>query len=167
MNTFVARICIIKKEIYNALFHTKTWMVVIPCSANKEQESFVLFSILPCCWHTVHLICCHQRLFIDRPAALSAVCLSWLGGFWNFGEGGPLCTEEASQHSIFCTASDWSTEYTVLAACSVHNGPPSFYYQYSLSISSLGLSSLWLSQCSFYMIDKEYSTYSCTGHIST
>jgi hypothetical protein len=29
-------------------------------------------------------------------------------------------------------------------ACSVHNGPPSLKYQYSLSISSLGLSSLCL-----------------------
>ncbi len=51
----------------------------------------------------------HQRLFIDRPAALSAVCLSWLGRIWNLGEGGLLCTKQASQHSIFCTASDCST----------------------------------------------------------
>ncbi len=92
-----------------------------------------------------HSICIYMwRLFIDRPAALSAVCLSCLGRIWNLGEGGPLCTEQASQHSIFCTASDRVTESTVLAACSVHNGPPSLKYQYSLSISSLGLSSLWL-----------------------
>ncbi len=31
------------------------------------------------------------------------------------GEGGPLCTK-ASLHGIFCTATDRSTEYTVLAA---------------------------------------------------
>jgi hypothetical protein len=58
-----------------------------------------------------------QRPFIDRPAALSAICLSWLGRIWNLGEGGPLCTHQASQHSIFCTATDRSTEYTVLAWC--------------------------------------------------
>jgi hypothetical protein len=87
-----------------------------------------------------------QRLFIDRPPALSAICLSWLGRLWNLGEGGLLCTEHASQNSIFCTAFDRSTASTVLAACSVHklhNGPPSLKYQYSLGISSLGLSSLW------------------------
>jgi hypothetical protein len=50
----------------------------------------------------------NQRLFIDRPAALSAVCLSWLGRFRNLGEGGPLCTEQA--------ASDRITESTVLAS---------------------------------------------------
>ncbi len=35
-------------------------------------------------------------------------------------------------------------QYCAGHACFVHNGPPSVKYQYSLSISSLGLSSLWL-----------------------
>jgi hypothetical protein len=39
--------------------------------------------------------------------------------------------------------SDRSTESTVVAACFVHNRPPSLKYKYSLGISSLGLSSLW------------------------
>jgi hypothetical protein len=56
-----------------------------------------------------------QRLCTHRPAALSAICLSWLGRIWNVGEGGSFCTKQASQHSIFCTASDRSTESTVLA----------------------------------------------------
>ncbi len=28
---------------------------------------------------------------------------------WNLGEGGPLCTKQASQHSIFDTVTDYST----------------------------------------------------------
>ncbi len=35
--------------------------------------------------------------------------------YWNLGEGGPLCTQQASQHGIFCTAISRSTEYTVQA----------------------------------------------------
>ncbi len=77
-----------------------------------------------------------------RPAALSAVCLSWLGRIWNLGEDGPLCTQQASQHSIFCISTDRCTEYTKLAACIVHNRPPSPKFQISVSISSLGLSTL-------------------------
>ncbi len=48
---------------------------------------------------------------------------------WNWGEGVLLGTKQASQHSIFCTAITRSTEYTVLAGCSVHNGPPSPKFQ--------------------------------------
>ncbi len=54
-----------------------------------------------------------QRLFIHRPAALSAVCLSWLERILNLGEGGLLYTKQASQHSRFCTATDRSSEHRV------------------------------------------------------
>ncbi len=68
-----------------------------------------------------------QRPFIDRPAALSAISLSWLRRIWNLGEGGLLCTKQAK-----C----W-------LACCVHNRPPALKFQYSLNTFSLGLSSLW------------------------
>ncbi len=58
---------------------------------------------------------CDQRPFIDRPAALSSVSLSWLGRIWNLAEGGPLCTKPVNLHSIFCTGTGSSAEYTVLA----------------------------------------------------
>jgi hypothetical protein len=41
-------------------------------------------------------------------------------------------------------------------ACFVHNGPPSLKFQYSLSISSLGLSSLWSVLMSLWSVG-------CTG----
>jgi hypothetical protein len=88
-----------------------------------------------------------QKPFIDRPAALSAASLSWLGRrIWNLGEGGPLCTKQASQRSRFCTATDRLIAVQNLLrwlACFVHNRPPSLKYPYSLNTSSLGLSSLW------------------------
>ncbi len=52
-----------------------------------------------------------QRLYIHRPAALSAICLSWLGRIWNLCEGGLFRTQQAR----FCTANDLSTESTALA----------------------------------------------------
>jgi hypothetical protein len=87
---------------------------------------------------------CHPRLFICRPAALSAVCLSWLGRIWNLGEGGPLCTKQASQHSRFCTATDRCTEYTVQTGllCTQRTTftKISIFYQqfFSMSFFSLG-----------------------------
>jgi hypothetical protein len=99
--------------------------------------------ILYCVLYTVRGSGAAPKLFIHRPAVLSAICLSWLERIWNLGEGGPLCMKHACQQSIFCTGSDHSTEYTVLAGCFVHNGPPSPKFQISLSISSLGLSSLY------------------------
>ncbi len=82
---------------------------------NKEQH--ILFIL-----EKFHTGGQYPRLFIDRLAALSAVCLSWLGRILNLGEGGPLCAKQDSQHS---TATDCSTEYTVLCwlVFFIHNGP--------------------------------------------
>jgi hypothetical protein len=62
----------------------------------------------------------YQRPFIDRPAALSTISLSWLGRILNLGEGGLLCTKQANLHGIFCNATDRSTEYTVLTGIAVY-----------------------------------------------
>jgi hypothetical protein len=65
--------------------------------------------------YSPYTYCSNQRLCIPRPAALSAICLSWLGRIWNLGEGGPLCVKQASQDNRFCTVTVCSTESTALA----------------------------------------------------
>ncbi len=88
-------VSLMKEGLHGTLIGVSTVSLLSPCIPPSQQ-------FLP-------------RLFIHRPAALSAVCLNQLGRIWNVGEGGPLCTKQANQHSIFCTASVRSTEYTVLA----------------------------------------------------
>ncbi len=97
-----------------------------------------------------------ERLCIHRPAALSALCLSWLGMIWKLGEGGPLCTKQASQSSIFCIATDAVQNILHWLACFVRNEPPSLKYQYFLSISSLGLFSLCTDR---YSMGSTYPLY--------
>ncbi len=89
---------------------------------------------------------CSPRLFLHRPAALSAICLSWLGRIWNLGEGGLLCTKQASHHSKFCMTTDRSREHTVQTGllCTQWTTFTEILKSTYISSSSLGLSSLWL-----------------------
>ncbi len=84
-----------------------------------------------------------QRLCIHRPAALSALCLSWLGRIWNLGEG-VRCVQSRPASAVDSALQLIAVQNLLRwLACYKHNEPPSLKYQYSLSISSLGLTSLW------------------------
>ncbi len=94
----------------NGIFRTFMQLRHKRMSYRNEKADVVVACHCPSPPHSLN-----ERLCIHWPAALSVVCLSWLGRIWNFGEGGLLCTKQASKRSTFCTATDRSTEPTALA----------------------------------------------------